>query len=215
MAAVTLRAIARELGITAPALYRYFSSRDCLLHALSDDICAELAVYIRQATETVHPANVAGRCLEPSRAFRRWSLTHPREFELVFASGPLDDEVTEHPAHDPFSRLFTGLVAQALLDQGVVADHIDSAELPSQLVPDLAAFTKTLAETLRDSGDEATAAQLTPGLAYQTLRWWIRLYGQVTLEVLDRYPFPVSNRELLFEQTLREVAVAAGVPLED
>lgn len=215
-AAVTLRAIARELGITAPALYRYFGSRDCLLRALADEICVELAAYVRRAHLAIGTDNPARLGLEPSRALRRWALANPREFELVFSSTSSVAGETAHPARDPLSRLFICLVAQTLHHQGVLSTNIRrAAELPAPLLPDMIAFSETIAATLRTLGDPETAARMSPGLAYLALHWWSRLYGQIALEVLDRYPFPVSHRELLFEQLLRELAVYAGLPLEN
>ena len=83
--AVSLRAIAREMGMTAPALYRYFDSHEELVGAVCLDLLAEITATLEAARDTVGLDDPHGRLLATCRAFRRWSLAHPREFQLVFA----------------------------------------------------------------------------------------------------------------------------------
>src|SRR5437016_5544598 len=82
--AVTLRAIARELGITAPALYRYYDSRGDLLRHVCDDICADLATELNGQLAAIGQHDHAGKVLTVCRGFRRWAHRHPQEFTLVF-----------------------------------------------------------------------------------------------------------------------------------
>ena len=77
--AVTLRAIARELGITAPALYRYYESRDDLLENLRLDVIADLSLELAEQTAAL-PDDGTARLFGVCRGFRRWSLGHPKEF---------------------------------------------------------------------------------------------------------------------------------------
>ena len=81
--ALTLRAIAREMGMTAPALYRYFASHEDLVGALCQDLLAELTVTLAQARDTVGTEDPVGRLMAACRAFRQWSLANRREFQLV------------------------------------------------------------------------------------------------------------------------------------
>jgi AcrR family transcriptional regulator len=102
--AVTLRAIARELGITAPALYRYYDSREDLLRRLCDDIRTDLASELDHRLEPIdaedHRAKVLAACL----GFRRWALAHRQEFTLVFAT-PAGEGGCDH-----FAGVFLRLV---------------------------------------------------------------------------------------------------------
>src|ERR1051325_7345444 len=84
--AVTLRAIARELGITAPALYRYYDSREDLLHHLADDICTDLAAELNAALARIPDDDVTAQVYAVCRGFRHWALAHPQESGLVFAT---------------------------------------------------------------------------------------------------------------------------------
>src|SRR3954453_10376416 len=83
--AVTLRAIARELGITAPALYRYYESRDDLVENLRLDVCADLAEELAEDIAEL-PDDGIMQLFAICKGFRRWALTHTKEFTLVFAS---------------------------------------------------------------------------------------------------------------------------------
>ena len=87
---ISLRAIAREMGMTAPALYRYFDSLDDLVVALVaacyDDLTA--AIVAERDRHLDEPVGV--RMVESCRVFRRWALEHRPEFNLLFGT-PIPD----------------------------------------------------------------------------------------------------------------------------
>jgi len=97
--AVSLRAIAREMGMTAPGLYRYFGNYEELVRYLTASIFTELGHDIHQAIEAAVPpaarvseagpgdaerAMLTVKMVAACREFRRWSLNHQGEFALVF-----------------------------------------------------------------------------------------------------------------------------------
>ena len=87
--AVSLRAIAREMGMTAPALYRYFGSREELIRNVIADIFTELAGDISAAIDQAGltaAGDLAAKMIAACREFRRWSLNHQGEFGLIFGS---------------------------------------------------------------------------------------------------------------------------------
>src|SRR3954454_12425626 len=77
---LALRAIAREMGMTAPALYRYFGSREDLLEHVAADLYAEVNQGLEAARDAVSPPDVPAQLLATSRAFRRWATSHQAEF---------------------------------------------------------------------------------------------------------------------------------------
>src|SRR3954449_3014255 len=91
-----LRAIAREMGMTAPALYRYFDSRENLVAHVVADLYEELCAHLEAARGAADPATPPAQLLACSRAFRRWAIGHHQEFGLLFGSA--GDGVV--PAHD-------------------------------------------------------------------------------------------------------------------
>jgi AcrR family transcriptional regulator len=82
-AAVAINAIARELGVSGPALYRYFKNRDALLTALIKDAYDDLYEALARADDL-------------PRAYRAWALGQPHRYRLLF-SAPLPG----YDAHQP------------------------------------------------------------------------------------------------------------------
>jgi AcrR family transcriptional regulator len=74
LSAISGRAIARQLGVTAPAIYRYFPNLDALMHALNESVVSELCAALDTARD--RPGGMAG-------AFRGWALDHPASFRLI------------------------------------------------------------------------------------------------------------------------------------
>jgi AcrR family transcriptional regulator len=204
---VSLRAIAREMGMTAPALYRYFGSHEELIKHVCADIFGELANDIAAA---IHAAGVAtggdmtSKVLAACWEFRRWSLNHPREYGLIFAT-PLPglhvqkDEITADPGGQ-FGNTFFELMVELWRKKPFPVppdDEIDPG-LREQLV------------RYRD-GLGHLAAGLPLGLLLIFLRCWVRLYGIVSLEVFGHLSFALDDGRPMFELTLSEMAPQVGL----
>lgn len=208
--AVTLRAIARELGITAPALYRYYGSRDDLIEHLRLDVVTDLAAQLSEELSTLADDG-AVQLFAICRGFRRWALTHTQEFTLVFASptgevgSAAGSVATLNRASEPFGRIF--LVAAG----HILATHeltIPPAEaVPAELRDDLTAFQDELLAVLRESG----ADKLDLGTTYVMIQFWARLYGHITLEVFGNYPIPMSKPDAVFDALLADLAREIGL----
>ncbi|RJQ83365.1 TetR/AcrR family transcriptional regulator [Pseudonocardiaceae bacterium YIM PH 21723] len=213
--AVTLRAIARVLGITAPALYRYYASRDALLQELCRDVCADLTATAQLAMDNVPAADGPGRVSAICRSFRSWSLAHPQEFSLVFGSPkePSALRTEWHPADDPFARVFLGLMARFFAETGGIVDTEGQSIdwVPPDLVDDLREYEYVLREVLEEMGAEIRGFPLNLAVIHLSLQWWVRLYGHVALEVFGAFPFALSDSEALFETLLEDLAKSTGV----
>ncbi|MFI5776482.1 TetR/AcrR family transcriptional regulator [Nocardia sp. NPDC051570] len=206
--AVTLRAIARELGITAPALYRYYASRDELVAALRLDICADLAAELAaQAAEL--PDDGVVQLFAICKGFRRWALAHAPEFTLVFASPTGAGPSAMRQIDEPFGRIFLAAAGRLLATYDIVTP---SAEvIPEALREDLIGFQCAL---LAASEQKFPAEKLDLGMTYLMIQLWARLYGHVTLEVFGNYPMPVGDPDALFDATLTDVARTIGLSIE-
>jgi AcrR family transcriptional regulator len=207
--AVTLRAIARQLGITAPALYRYYSSREDLVHHLRMDICTDLADDLAADLAELPESDTTGQVLAICRGFRRWALAHPREFTMVFAT---PSGVPEDLHTDPFGRIFMSVAGKVLTTKQLKSPS--DAEVPAAMRSDLAAFRADLLNTIVQSGVEVPDEVLSMGTAYVILQFWVRLYGQVALEVFGHFPFLVSNAEGFFEIMLVDLISEAGLTID-
>jgi AcrR family transcriptional regulator len=200
---VTLRAIAREIGITAPALYRYYDSFEDLIQHVCADICADLADDLAGDLAAIPERDTPGRVFAVCRGFRTWAIEHPREFGLVFATPatPVGPQATG--PNDPFGRIFLTVAGRVLATRTLV--------VPA----DPATFRTTLLGTLADTGVDVPEHVFSLGTAYTMLRFWVRLYGQVALEVFGRFPFPVTDAEPLFESMVAELAAEVGLTPPD
>jgi AcrR family transcriptional regulator len=205
--AASLRAIAGEMGMTAPALYRYFGSRDELIKHVCADIFAELVVATRQAIDAADASSggdMTAKVLAACWAFRDWSLGHPREYGLVFAT-PLPglhvqkDDITAEPGSEFGNTFFLLMLELWRKNRFAVPpdDQID-AGLRVQL------------ERYRD-GLAGLAEGLPLGLLLTFLRCWVRLYGIVSLEVFGHLSFALDDAKPMFELMLAEMAPQVGL----
>jgi AcrR family transcriptional regulator len=203
---VTLRAIAREMSITAPALYRYYDSFEDLIQQVCTDICADLATELTDRLAAVPVDDTTGQVFAACRGFRTWAIRHPEEFSLVFASTATKDQ----NADDPFGRVFLAVAARVLAagTLNVPADE----DLPAASRADLTNFRDTLSQILAATGIDLPAHLFPLGAAYTMLRFWVRLYGQVALEVFGRFPFRMSDPGAMFETMIAELAAESGLP---
>jgi AcrR family transcriptional regulator len=83
---LSLRAIARQMGMASSAMYRYFPSREGLVTALCADAYDSLGEAIEVGAARRRPDEHAGRWWEISQSLRNWSLAHPSEFGLIFGA---------------------------------------------------------------------------------------------------------------------------------
>ena len=81
-AALSLRAIARDLKITAPAIYNYFPDRDALVTALIIDAYISFGDSQIEARDTVPVEDLIGRMRAVGLAYRKWAQTYPQRYQL-------------------------------------------------------------------------------------------------------------------------------------
>jgi AcrR family transcriptional regulator len=208
--AVTLRAIARSLGVTAPALYRYYDSREHLVAQVCLDVCTDLAADLAAECRAVPASKPTRRLTGVCRGFRRWALAHPREFELVFATPGCSSPAQR--ARDPFGEVFLSVAGQVLI--GTPPCSPGDTAVPAELRGDIDAFRDGLRSELAGQGFDVSADVLDRGLAYAMVTFWVRLYGHVALEVFGRLPMPESAAEPLFESMLAELLTSVGLTEE-
>src|SRR6266545_542360 len=86
-ASLSLRAVARDLGIVSSALYRYFASRDDLLTALIIDAYNSMADVAEMADARITDrTDFLGRWLAVTKSLRAWALNFPHEYALIYGS---------------------------------------------------------------------------------------------------------------------------------
>jgi AcrR family transcriptional regulator len=208
--AMSLRAIAREIGMTAPGLYRYFDSHEGLLRHVCASIFTELGQDIHQAIDAAGApaeapddmtAKLTVKLVAACREFRRWALNHRAEFSLLFGVPlpGLDDG--RYDVADECALEFAGTFLALFLELwnaapfGVPeADDIDPA-LREQLI------------RYRD----ALGTDIPLGAVLTFLRCWTVLYGAVAMEVFGHMSFALEDPAPMFELTLADLARLVGL----
>ena len=84
--ALSLRAIARELKITAPAIYNYFPDRDALVTALIIDAYKSFGDSQLEARDAVPASKVVARMKAIGVAYRTWAHKYPQRYQLIFGT---------------------------------------------------------------------------------------------------------------------------------
>jgi AcrR family transcriptional regulator len=210
--ALSLRAIAREMGMTAPALYRYFGSYETLIHHVVADIFDELSDYVEGAvaaacdgmegasTSAETDATTIG-LITACQAFRQWAVANPAEFGMIFGA-PLPDVDLYHD--DPlmqcgirFGQIFMRLFVK--LWQIKPFDVPAEEDIEPRFLAQLARFRDVHGNDL-------------PLGAIQTfLRCWVSLYGTVTLEVFGHMRFALDDPAQMFELMMTDLAAMIGL----
>ena len=193
--ALQMRAIAREMGMTAPALYRYFTGHEELVVAVIDDVLAEITQTLRQAQAAAEAAGAGpvDRLGAICREFRAWSLAHPREFQLVFATAG-EAPAPHHEGGEAdlsFGQVFLDAFVDIWAAQPFAVPR--DQDLPSALAGQLRSFSALVGDVLPLG---ALAAYLSG---------WVRLYGAVTIEVFGHLGFAVEDAEPMFEAMLADL----------
>lgn len=201
-AGVTLRAIARSIGMTAPALYRYFPSREDLLRDLIAALFHEIAETMEVAASEQDPDDLAGRLLAAATAYRSWSLSHRPEFELAFATPNAKEEglPDDHPlvlAGQRFGGVFLEMFAELWVRQPYSV-RTDS-ELDPRLAEQLAAWPA------------AQDTSLPLGALEVFLSCWVQIYGLISMEVFGHLDFALHDVGPMFDAMLAERAARLGL----
>ena len=198
--AVTVRAVAAKVGMSAPAIYRYFDSREALLERVIVDLYAELGAHLYEVRDSVPGSSVADRLTRTARAFRRWALDHQAEFGLLFGApipGVVVDPDGKHEAGGAgFGTVWLELFAEIDSEgRGMRWNR----PIPNRVRAQLDEFTCGLGLPI-----DANAAML-------YVYCWQSLYGSVATEVFGHMKWAVDDAEELFEGRLAELLVLLGL----
>ena len=197
---IQLRAVARDVGLTAPALYRYFPSLDDLAAALTVDLYNELIAALTAARDADVEADVFAKMMSTSRAFREWAVSNPAEFGLLFATPQAS---FEHPVGTPCeeaSSRFGNVFAELFLE--IWQDYPFEVDQPQALAPGMVEGLTPYWTWLTSE----LAPTIPLGAVVVFLECWIRLYGTVAMEVFGHLSWAVPDGSAMFEQSLRSMA---------
>ncbi len=197
---LSLRAIARDMGLSVQSLYHYFAGRDQLIAELVEDGHNGLADAL-EAARDAHPISARrDRLIATSWAYRDWSVHHRREFQLIYGA-PIPDYQAPPPSDTPVpaaarigavfhSVVFAGWSEEQL--RAMPDEHIDSA-LHAELVAAQQKFAPP-------------GSVLPPAALHRFIRWWGQLHGLITLEVFGHLHWLAQDAERIYRATVLQVA---------
>ena len=207
-AGLSLRAVAREMGMVSSAIYRYFPSRDDLLTTLIIDGYNAVGATVEKADAAWPAEDYASRWLAACRAVREWALAHPHEYALVYGSPVPGYRAPEHTI-GPASRAAAafGKIIGAAYRAGAAGPATEHTSRTTPGLPVPGSFGPDAAR-LRDAilagvPDEAAAGALIA---------WSGLFGMVSFELFGQFENVVTDRAAFFDYAAARLGLLAGLP---
>ena len=203
-AALSLRAVARDLGVVSSAVYRYVENREELLTLLLIDAYNELGDEVDAAVAAVPDADFGGRFAALGRAVRDWALREPSRYALLFGSPVPGYRAPAERTTGPGTRVITALIG--ILDGAFRAGRLAGAGQRSPAVA--AGLAGDLAKIRTEFGLAVPDDLLARGALA-----WTSLFGAVSFEVFGQYGAGTfTARDALFGHHLAVLADVAGLP---
>lgn len=190
---LSLRAVARDVGLVSSAVYRYFPSRDALLTALIIDSYNEMGAAVERAEAKKSRDDLHARFLAIAHGVRDWALSVPNEYALIYGS-PVPGYEAPQDTLGPAMRVATvlgGLLTDGLRD-GILSDPGDLISKP--LAKDLAQFTA-----------QPPFVGVPPALMARGVAAWSAVYGLVSFELFGAYG-PLGDPRALFDHQVLAIA---------
>jgi AcrR family transcriptional regulator len=200
---LSLRAVARDMGMVSSALYRYFASRDDLLTALILDGYNSLGEAVETADARVTDrAQLRVRWLSATRAVRDWALANPAEYALLYGS-PVPGYIAPQDTVTAAARtpvVLARIQADGWASGAVTAAGIRlSAPLPDPVLADMARAGAQI------------AAGVPEELFYLGLTCWVQLFGLVSFELFGQFNNVIDARAEFFDQQMELMADLMGM----
>lgn len=205
-AGLSLRAVARDLGMVSSALYRYFPSRDELLTALILEAYGSLADAGAAAQARVSRADYRRRWLVTCRAVRRWAVAHPHEYALIYGS-PVPGYLAPQETVEPAARvmlLFVDVARDAAAAEAI-ATVPDGWPVPG---PPMSARLKSQLRTVTAE----FAAGVPEDVLARAFYGFSQLLGMISLELYGHFVGSLDPTEPFFDYAVSMTADLIGLP---
>jgi AcrR family transcriptional regulator len=200
-AAISLRSIARDLGMAPSAIYRYFDGRDALLSGLILSAYGALADEAeRAADEAERETDQEGRWLAVPRAMRHWALEHPHQWGLIFGT-PVPGYHAPEDTIEPYTRMAFALVRPLLAAHEEGRFHPDEERRP--ITDELRAAVAPVTDGL--------LAGLSGETAVLVLQAFTAIIGAISLEVFGHWRNTVLEPGLLFDADVAQAGESIGL----
>ncbi|MFF5960210.1 TetR/AcrR family transcriptional regulator [Streptomyces luteogriseus] len=185
--ALSLNAIAKQMGMSGPALYRYYGGRDDLITELVRDAYRSLADTIA-ATAAKDGAEVAAL----AHALRDWALRDPHRYFLIYGT-----PVPGYHAPDDITAISSEIMA-LLLDACATVDR-DAPATP-------------FGDHLEEHREWADGHPAPPAALHRAMTFWTRLHGVLSLELAGHFRGMGFDPAQLFAAEVESLASTASAP---
>lgn len=194
-ASLSLRAIARELGITAPAIYNYYPSRDDLVTALIVDAFTSLAEAQEASLLGLEGNRRAVRLSALGLAYREWAVTYPQRYHLIFG--------TPIPNYTAPEEVTLPAAAQALVPLiQSIQDLASAGELRTERLAEMSPKLKSMLGAWSEF-----AGGFNPDVLYLALVIWSRVHGLVMLEITHQIPSFFDDPAEMYRQEIKNLLI--------
>jgi AcrR family transcriptional regulator len=198
---LSVRSVARELGMASSALYRYFRSRDELLTALIIDAYDALGGAAETADSALPATDIHGRWRATCAAIRDWALANPHEYALIYGSpvpGYQAPRTTVASAARAV-RVMGGILAEAQALTGHRGAGHPEEPLPAELARQVAIIAEVVAPGVDDD-------MLASGLIA-----WTQLFGMISFELFGQFVGSLEPADSFFAYTVERMADYVGL----
>ena len=217
---LSLRAVARELGMVSSALYRYYPSRDDLLTALIIDAydaigaAAEAGAAEAGAGAARDGAARAGAARDGAparetwaaacRAIRAWAVANPHEYALIYGS-PVPGYRAPEATIGPASRV--PLAFASILEAAVASGTAGASALSGTLAAQAAALAAALPATPGASDAPAIPADM----LVRAVIAWTQLFGMISFELFGQFVGSFEPADAFFDHAVAQLAAFVGL----
>ncbi len=197
---LSLRAVARDMGMVSSALYRYFASRDDLLTALILDAYNALGDAVEHADGTVADrTDVRGRWLAICHAIRDWALANPAEYALIFGS-PVPGYAA--PQATAVAAARTPVAMLRVLADGAgrsALSDLAAGEVPEPVLRDIRRVSQEM------------FPELSVALFARGSIGWVHVFGAISFELFGQLNNVIEDRHAYFDYQMRALADLIGL----
>ncbi|MEW2107408.1 TetR/AcrR family transcriptional regulator [Streptomyces cellulosae] len=200
--ALSLSAVARSVGVTPPALYRYFEGKPGLTLAVYEAVTRDFVATVAKAAGEIDPEDFGGQLYAASRAVLDWSVANPGEFDLLMGAGYARLAATGRHADQVLIRELGGLFGQTFtqLWRRRILPYPSEHELKPRLRSQVAAYGRLMQH------------DYPVGVAMVMITCWRQIYGLLCMAVYGHLASSFDDYLPLFENMMDDLLALCGVP---
>ncbi|MDR7384451.1 TetR/AcrR family transcriptional regulator [Promicromonospora iranensis] len=198
---LTMAAVAKEVGVTPPALYRHFENRQDVIAQLCVLIVEEVLELLGAAVARQDPGDIAAALVASTRTSLDWAVRNPAEFDLVIGSGIRAELPDSHALQRRMAEMVGGHYVPLFRE-------LAAAGIPRPADDELA---PELAEQVRRYRDAVGGHDLPLGVAHLMVTSWRQVYGLQCMAVYGHQEFAFGDHVALHEDLVSSLLATMGL----